>query len=202
MLLSDGNLCRLERVLRHMTQILAISGSLRARSINTELLKAAALLSPPNGEILLLNGLADVPAFSPDHDVDPAPDAVASLRAQFAAADAFLFCTPEYAHGVPGALKNALDWLVGSGETSQKPFAVWNASPPAEYAVASLTETVMTMDALLVPAACLSLSLRGKTLDAASLASDPKIAARLQSAVASLIDAVTGQALGSGLSRV
>ena len=112
-----------------MKRLLALSGSLRAASSNTELLKAAALLAPPGVTVTLYAELEHVPPFNPDHDIDPAPLAVARLRELITAADGLLFCTPEYAHGVPGALKNAMDWLVASGELSQKPFALWNASP-------------------------------------------------------------------------
>ena len=166
-----------------MTHLLALSGSLRAASLNTELLKAALPLAPAGVTVTLYTGLENVPPFNPDHDVDPAPPAVARLRRLITASDGLLFCTPEYAHGVPGTLKNALDWLVASGELSQKPFALWNASPRSHHAQASLQETLTTMDALIVPAACADFPLQGHKLDAHNIAANPVLADAIRSAL-------------------
>ena len=89
-----------------MIRLLAISGSLRARSSNTEVLRAAARLAPASTEVRLFDGLALLPAFNPDDDVPDRPLAagVRRLRDEVARADALLISTPEYAHGVPGAL--------------------------------------------------------------------------------------------------
>jgi chromate reductase len=97
-----------------LVKILTISGSLRSRSSNTELLRAARLVADPSWIFDHYDGLAVLPHFNPDDDVDGAapPDPVRDLRARIAAADALLICSPEYAHGVPGSLKNALDWMV------------------------------------------------------------------------------------------
>jgi len=91
-------------------QILGISGSLRRDSHNTRLLRAAAMALPPGVEFELFDGLAELPHYSEDLDVDPAPAPVARLRDAIAAADALLIATPEYNHSIPGALKNAFDW--------------------------------------------------------------------------------------------
>jgi chromate reductase, NAD(P)H dehydrogenase (quinone) len=91
-------------------RILGISGSLRRESHNTALLRAAASALPPGTELVLWEGLRDVPPFDEDFEQGPAPPAVASLRAAIADADAVLIATPEYNHSVPGQLKNALDW--------------------------------------------------------------------------------------------
>lgn len=90
--------------------ILALSGSLRAGSFNTALLRAAGGLLPPAARLELLDGLAAVPPYDEDVDVDPAPAPVALLRNQLAAADALIIATPEYNGSIPGQLKNALDW--------------------------------------------------------------------------------------------
>ncbi|GAC1391740.1 MAG: hypothetical protein NVS4B11_21460 [Ktedonobacteraceae bacterium] len=89
-------------------RILAISGSLRADSTNTTLVRATAALAPKNMEILMYDGLADLPHFTPDLDGDDPPAPVSSLRKLLQATDGVLICTPEYAFGVPGTLKNAL----------------------------------------------------------------------------------------------
>ena len=90
-------------------RILAISGSLRPASLNTSLVRAAAHLAPPDSDFTVYTGMGNLPHFSPELDTDPPLPAVADLRAQLAAADLVLICTPEYAHGMPGSLKNLLD---------------------------------------------------------------------------------------------
>jgi chromate reductase, NAD(P)H dehydrogenase (quinone) len=91
-------------------RVLAISGSFRSDSHNARLLRAAALALPPGVELELYEGLASLPPYCEDADVDPAPAAVEDLRARIAAADALLIATPEYNASIPGVLKNAIDW--------------------------------------------------------------------------------------------
>ncbi len=94
-------------------KILAISGRLRKASLNTTLLRAVARIAPSGIEVALYRGLGDLPLFNPDIEAtEPAP--VVSLREQILASDALLIASPEYAHGVTGAIKNALDWMVGN----------------------------------------------------------------------------------------
>src|SRR5262245_8570399 len=114
--------------------LLAICGSLRARSSNGSLLLTAQILAQEEVEVAICGGLGRLPLFNPDLDEDPGPPAVVDLREQLRAADGVVISSPEYAHGVPGAMKNALDWLVGSGELVDKPVALWNASPSSTYA--------------------------------------------------------------------
>ena len=112
-------------------RILGISGSLRCDSHNTALLRAAAELLPPGVELELWDGLRDVPPYDQDDDVEPAPPAVAALRAAVAGADAVLIATPEYNSSIPGALKNALDWASRPFATNafrNKPVAVIGSS--------------------------------------------------------------------------
>jgi chromate reductase len=90
-------------------RILAISGSLRAGSHNTQLLRAAGELAPPGVSVELFDGLAEIPPFSVELEADP-PEPVLRLKQGIEAADAVLFATPEYNSSVPGQLKNALDW--------------------------------------------------------------------------------------------
>jgi chromate reductase, NAD(P)H dehydrogenase (quinone) len=130
-----------------MVRILAISGSLRAASSNTILLNAAAALAPENVEVIVYRGLADIPPFNPDIDNDPGPPAVRDFRVQLRKSSGVVISSPEYAHGVPGVLKNALDWLVRSGELYEKPVALFNTSPRATFAQESLTATLKVMTA-------------------------------------------------------
>jgi len=112
-------------------KVLAISGSLRRDSHNTALLRAAARRTPAGVELELWDGLKAVPPYDEDDDIEQAPAAVAALRSAIAGADAVLFATPEYNHSVPGALKNALDWVSRPHATNplrNKPVAVVGAS--------------------------------------------------------------------------
>jgi chromate reductase, NAD(P)H dehydrogenase (quinone) len=94
-----------------MARVLAVSGSLRRGSHNTRLLEAASALAPEGVEVVLLEGLREVPPYDEDLDGDAPPAAVAALRAAVGEADCVLFATPEYNASVPGQLKNAIDWL-------------------------------------------------------------------------------------------
>jgi chromate reductase, NAD(P)H dehydrogenase (quinone) len=169
--------------------ILAISGSLRQVSSNTALLQAAISLLPEGVEMKLYGGLGDLPHFNPD--LEPTePPFVTDLRAQVKWSDGLVISSPEYAHGVPGVLKNALDWLVSGEEFVGKPIALFNASPRAIHAQASLTEIVTTMAGRIVPEASTTVSLLGKNLDAAGIMADPEISGELKSAISSFANAI------------
>jgi NAD(P)H-dependent FMN reductase len=131
-------------------RILAISGSLRGQSSNTSLLRLAIEVAPDDMRIVMYDGLASLPHFNPDDDVDVPPAPVGDLRTRVGEADGLLICSPEYAHGVPGSLKNALDWLVASVELPHKPVALLNASSWATHAQASLIETLTVMSTRIV----------------------------------------------------
>ncbi|ULH16631.1 NAD(P)H-dependent oxidoreductase [Deinococcus sp. KNUC1210] len=131
-----------------MIRLLGLSGSLRAASINTALLHAAAELLPEGTTLDVLTAWSDLPPFSPDLETaDPPPPGVQAFRAALSAASGVLIACPEYAHGLPGAFKNALDWVVGSGELSGKPVLTLNAAPNSHHAQAALLEVLRTMDA-------------------------------------------------------
>lgn len=170
--------------------ILAISGSLRAVSSNTALLRAVARLAPPHVTVTHYIGLADLPHFNPDLDGDNPPPAVLALRAAVGHAAGLLISSPEYAHGVPGSLKNALDWLVSSVEFPGKPVALLNSSTRATYAQAALTEILKTMSARLIEEASITVALpRGGTDENAVLA-DPQIVQTLQAALDAFMRAI------------
>jgi chromate reductase, NAD(P)H dehydrogenase (quinone) len=164
-------------------RILAISGSLRAQSTNTSLLRAAAVIAPSSIEVVLYEEMETFPPFNPDLDIEPGPEGVWSFRAALQDASAVIFSTPEYAHGIPGSLKNALDWVVGSGELSGKPVALMNASARGEYAQAALREVLKTMDARLVSDAEITVPLLGKGLGASEIAADAEFAALIRSSL-------------------
>lgn len=171
--------------------LLAISGSLRAASSNTALLHAAAQMAPRNIIITVYDRLGEIPPFNPDRDVDPAICEIADFRTRLQTADGVLISSPEYAHGVPGVLKNALDWLVGSGEFMNKPTSVINASPHASLAQLSLTETLRVMMADLIPEASITLPGAGRKLDEAGIAADPEISAALRTGITAFADAIS-----------
>src|SRR5215470_6509128 len=111
-----------------MSLIVAISGSLRRASGNAALIEAAAGLAPPGVTCAIYRGVGDLPHFNPDiEEGGRFPAAVEQWRALAARADAFLISCPEYARGIPGSFKNALDWLVGYDGFSGKPVALFNA---------------------------------------------------------------------------
>ena len=172
-------------------RILAISGSLRARSSNTELLRAAFSVAEPFADIVFYNGIGDIPHFKPDLDEPGAelPYSVRKFRAAIGAADAILISSPEYAHGIPGSLKNALDWLVSGPEMPGKPTGLLSASARSVHAHAALQETLRTMSTNLVPEAVAVVPLDGRRLDAASIAADSSLAGILRHAIDALVTA-------------
>src|SRR5919199_6466361 len=119
-------------------RILGIAGSLRPGSYNRRLLLAARELLPDDVELELFDGLKAVPPYDDEDDVEPAPAAVARLRAAIAGADAILFATPEENSSIPGQLKNAVDWAsrpLATNVLRNKPVAVVGASTGAFGAV-------------------------------------------------------------------
>ena len=173
-------------------RMLAISGSLRKNSTNTAALAALAHLAPEGVRVLLYQDLARLPPFNPDDDVEdsPVPASVENLRALVGASDAIVIGAPEYAHGLPGMFKNALDWLVASEAFAGKRVVLINASPRAFHAQANLREILATMAARLVPEAFVTLSLNGKTVTAADVLADPVSARRLKESLAALTAAI------------
>jgi NAD(P)H-dependent FMN reductase len=113
-------------------RILALSGSLQTHSSNTALIRLAADMANDGADVDIVEALDRLPYFNPELDLDPAPGAVADLRKRLGAAGAVIIASPEYAHEMPGVLKNALDWLVSSGELYGKPVAVLCAAPSPE----------------------------------------------------------------------
>ena len=121
-------------VARASVRLLAVCGSLQARSANRTLLERAAELAPAGVEVHRFERLRDLPLFDPDLEANeaPAPEPVQAWRAALSASDALLIASPEYGHSLPGALKNAIDWVIGSGELEEKIVAVTASTPGPE----------------------------------------------------------------------
>ena len=165
-------------------RILAIPGSLRARSTNLLLLETAALLAHADMRFEIFAQLGDIPLFNPDRtDVPPA---VAALRASIAIADAVILSAPEYAHGLPGALKNALDWLVSGLEFPSLPVALLNTAPRAVHAQAALVETLKTMSAQLLTPPVTDIPMAGRPFSLDQVVSDPTLAGPIRAVLKNL----------------
>ncbi|HEU4585005.1 MAG TPA: NADPH-dependent FMN reductase, partial [Gemmatimonadaceae bacterium] len=148
-----------------------------------------AALAPDDVDVVLYDGIGQLPHFNPDLEA-ALPATVVDLRARVAAAAGLLISSPEYAHGVPGSFKNALDWLVGGPEFVYKPVALFNASPRASYAQESLAETIRTMSGRIISEASLSLPLLGRGLDAEGIIERPELASAIRRAIIAFVEAI------------
>jgi chromate reductase len=140
------------------------------------------MVAPASIKVTLFEGVGSLPHFNPDLDLAGAavPTAVQDFRTQIGSSDGVLICSPEYAHGVPGSLKNALDWLVSAPEMLYKPVVLLNISARATYAYSALAETVRTMSTVLVETEPIDLPPPGERRDPASIAALPEFARRVR----------------------
>jgi NAD(P)H-dependent FMN reductase len=172
--------------------ILAVSGSLRSNSANTFILKTVIALAPANVHIYMYHGIDKLPFFNPETEHE-ALSAVEDWRRHVQAADGVMICTPEYAFGVPGVLKNALDWLVGSGELNGKPVAAISASPLAtggDKALLSLENTLTALGTVKSESTLLKIPFIVKKLDAAGMLTDEATRQQLNNVLSALINAI------------
>ena len=170
--------------------LLAISGSLRAASSNRTLLEAAAALAPPGVTVRLSDHLASLPHFNPDLDGPGRPPEAEAWRAAAAEADGLLLSTPEYAHGLPGAFKNGLDWLVSDPALVHKPIAIWNVSARGEHAHASLVEVLRTMSTRIIEPAGVTLPILDPPLRVANLVETAELRDMLRHALEAFAHAI------------
>lgn len=168
--------------------VLLISGSTRAGSTNTAALRTAATVAPEGMTTALYDGLADLPAFSPDADDDAPHPAVGRLRAALAGADAVVLCTPEYAGTLPGSLKNLIDWVVGTGELYRAPVAWIDVAPPGRGAgaVDTLRTVLGYVDADVIADACRKVPVRRDEVGADGLVTAPEVREALAGALAAV----------------
>jgi chromate reductase, NAD(P)H dehydrogenase (quinone) len=179
-------------------RILGISGSLRRDSHNSSLLRAAAEHLPPGVELDLWEGLRDVPPYDQDDDVEPAPEAVARLRAAVAGADAVLIATPEYNSSIPGVLKNAIDWASRPRATTplqNKPAAVIGATTGrfgAVWAQAEARKVLASSGARVVDLE-LPVALAHEAFDADGALASAELDARALEVVEALAETIHGR---------
>ena len=165
-------------------KVLAVSGSTRRDSINLSLLNAIVELSSTSLDITIYNGIGNLPQFNPDNDRVNATKEIADFRQQINHADGVIICTPEYAHGVPGTLKNAIDWTISSSSFPGKPTMLITASTGGHYGHKALLETLLAIEAknvanlqLVIPFAKTKISMDNKIIDDKALVDVKKLIA-------------------------
>jgi len=129
-------------------KVLGISGSTRANSTNRQYILAFAEIAKETMDVELFEDIAGLPAFNPDLDNESVPDVVTSFRKKIRGVDGVLICTPEYAMGIPGSLKNAIDWTVSSCEFSHKPVALITASTSGSKGHKALIDVLNVIEAI------------------------------------------------------
>jgi chromate reductase len=172
--------------------ILAVSGSIRKKSSNTAILNAIRKLLPENVTYKIYADIDKFPHFNPE--IEEGNEYVADFRQQLKSADAVIFCTPEYAFGVPGVLKNALDWVVSSGELNEKPIAAISASPMytgGDKAMASLLLTLTALGTKFTERSSLSIPAITKKINEQGEVTDELTLQQLKSLVNGLINVTT-----------
>ncbi|HKP96973.1 MAG TPA: NADPH-dependent FMN reductase [Fibrobacteria bacterium] len=174
-------------------RILGISGSLRENSSNTTLLKLMQALPHPGIEFEIYGDLGRLPFFSPELDDADASGPVREFRALLKRSDGVVLSTPEYAFGMPGVLKNALDWTVSSGEFDKKPVAALSASPTSaggDKAHASLLLVLSALSARVVPEASFAIPAIYKRISKTGAIADPGIVDVLSGVLSGLVGAI------------
>lgn len=157
--------------------LLAISGSLRQKSYNTEALKAIQVLAPKHIKIEIAS-IANIPLFNPDFEQQTIQP-VENLKAMLARSDGLIIASPEYAHGITGVLKNALDWLVSGVEFPGKPIMLINTSSRASIAQDALKEVLTTMSGVLLEESHATIPLLGSQLQKDGIVADNNLASSL-----------------------
>lgn len=161
-------------------KILALSGSLRKSSYNTCALEAVSHIAPEGVEVSVFFGIRELPLFNPDLEDHPIPS-VASLKNALKASEGLVIASPEYAHGISGVMKNALDWLVSGEEFVSMPVMLINTSPRAHHAQQALREVITTMSGVVMEQSCLSIPLLGSSLNTAEIVQNKAIREKLES---------------------
>ncbi len=167
--------------------IFAISGSLRSGSSNHAILNHIGKLLRPDVNYFIYDNLAAIPPFDPGNDHEWVDENVFELRSFITNADAIIICTPEYAYGVPGQLKNALDWMVSSSSFVDKPVAVITASLGGETAHAAMQLILGALSAKVIPEATLLVQFVRSKVNADGVITDHETKEKIGAVVTGLI---------------
>jgi NAD(P)H-dependent FMN reductase len=156
-------------------------------STNLSLIKAIANISDAYFSITIFNGLDMLPHFNPDLDIEPAPQTIIDFRKQLKEADGILICTPEYAMGVPGTLKNAIDWTVSSCEFSHKPVALITASSVGQKGHTALLETLQVIECAITDETQLLISFSKTKINDKGQITDPETLEKVKQLIQAFI---------------
>lgn len=176
-------------------KLLGLSGSLRRDSYNSAALEALSELAQSDID-LHIGRIKDLPLFNPDLDEENIP-ALKELKSKVAEASGLIIASPEYAHGISGPMKNALDWLVSGVEFPYKPIMLINTSPRASHAQAALREVLKTMSGIIVESACVTVPLLSSNLDKEGILHNPEISDTLLGGLNAFYHQIT-EKVGSG----
>lgn len=174
-----------------LKNVIAICGSTRTNSVNLSFITAISELAKNKFNVVLFNNIADIPHFNPDIDNDNPPEKVKQFRSLLQTADGILICTPEYAMGVPGTLKNAIDWTVSSCEFSKKPTALITASSVGEKGHAALKETLSIIEAEMTEETQLLIPFAKTKIDANNTIKDAKTMEQVIDLIETLLNLIT-----------
>lgn len=175
--------------------LLGVSGSLRAESSNTCLLRAACEFLPRATTMSVSLNPGKLPLFSPDTPIDTDSALIAWIE-EIRTADGLVVSTPEYARGYPGALKNALDWLVGTDAFVDKPFMLLNASSRSTVAQKTLTTVLETMSGIHIVEASTTVALLGTGLTVEQIVAREDYSTQLRSALSLFAAAIADRDSG------
>ena len=171
-----------------LPNILAISGSLRANSSNNAVIRLAKEKLNGKANVIIYDGLGSLPHFNDSKEV---PDTVNTFRTLLQVCDGVLICSPEYAFGVPGSLKNALDWTVSSGEFVQKPLALITAATGGDKAHAALLQTFTALSAKMVENGSLLLPFIRSKMNAEGEIVNPETIHQIEQTALALVNNIT-----------
>jgi NAD(P)H-dependent FMN reductase len=160
-----------------LLNLLALSGSLRKASYNSAAINALLELAPRHVDITI-GDISHLPIFNPDREGENIPE-LTTLKHSLSESNGLIIASPEYAHGISGPLKNALDWLVSGAEFPYKPIMLINTSPRASHAQAALREVLSTMSGNIIENSCVTIPLLGSELDRNGILAEKKIATTL-----------------------
>ena len=155
-------------------KLLALSGSLRRNSCNAAAIRALQMLAPDHIHIDI-GSIGNLPLFNPDRETEVIPE-VDKLKSAVKRADGLIIASPEYAHGISGPMKNALDWLIGGTEFPYKPIMLINTSPRSRHAQDALKEVLFTMSGIVVEESSVSIPLLSSGLDAKGIVKNKNMA--------------------------